>query len=247
MLSTPEKVAILRSVSLFVDTPDKTLTHIAACLQQTEYQANQTIFEKNDPGDCMYIVVKGSVRVHDGERTLNSLGAGEVFGEMALLDFHPRVASATSTEASVLLRLDHDPFYVMMDEHPEISHGIIHTLCYRLRARVLDMNRDFEYMQQMARITSAAASLEAGTYDPRMLETVSLRSDELGQLARVFARMADEVRAREARLKQEVHELRIQIDEVKKAAQIEELTDNEFFRDLQKRSSMMRRSTKRKE
>ena len=75
-------------------------------------------------------------------------------------------------------------------------------------------------MQQMARITASAAALEAGKYDPRSLDEVAERTDELGQLARVFGRMADEVVAREERLKQEVVQLRIEIDEAKRARDV---------------------------
>jgi DNA repair ATPase RecN len=103
------------------------------------------------------------------------------------------------------------------------------------------MALDFEYMQQMARITAAAAALEAGKYDPRSLDEVGQRADELGQLARVFRRMADEVQARELRLKQEVQQLRIQVDETKKAREVAAITESEYFQDLQQKISRLRK------
>jgi C4-dicarboxylate-specific signal transduction histidine kinase len=66
--------------------------------------------------------------------------------------------------------------------------------------------------------------------------------DDIGQLAGVFLRMAAEVKAREEKLKQQVAELRIEIDQTKKARQVAEITDTDFFKDLQKKAKGLRRS-----
>ncbi len=243
MLSTPEKAAILRSVSLFGETPDDVLMELAELLELVQFNAGEVVFHKGDCGDCMYIIMTGRVRVHDGEMTLNYLGTADVFGEMALLDAEPRAASVTVVEDTVLLRLNQEAFYRLMAKRAEVARGVIRVLNRRLRARMQDMAQDFQYMQQMARISAAAVALEAGRYDPRSLDEVSQRTDELGQLARVFQRMADEVVAREQRLKQQVQELRIQIDEVKKAREVAEITETEYFQQLQKRARELRGKT----
>ncbi len=93
-------------------------------------------------------------------------------------------------------------------------------------------DKEVEYLRQVARLTAAAAAVESAEFVPSSLDVVSNRSDELGQLARVFQRMAREVQAREQRLKQQVQELRIQIDESKKAREVAEITDNEYFQQL---------------
>jgi HAMP domain-containing protein len=98
----------------------------------------------------------------------------------------------------------------------------------------------------VARLTAAAAAVEAETIDLEVLAPVARRSDELGQLARVFARMAREVYAREERLKLQVRELRIEIDEVKRARQVAEITDTDYFRQLQGRAREMRRRAPRR-
>jgi AAA family ATP:ADP antiporter len=140
MLSTIEKVIILKTVGIFAETPDDILAEIATLLEEVELRAGETIFEKGDLGDCMYIIAEGEVRVHDGERTLNHLAQGDVFGEMALLDPEPRVASVTAIEDTRLLRLDQEPFYELMNDRIEVVRGIIHVLSRHLRARVRDLN-----------------------------------------------------------------------------------------------------------
>jgi HAMP domain-containing protein len=87
--------------------------------------------------------------------------------------------------------------------------------------------------QPVARLTAAAAAVEAGAFEPETLGSVVERQDELGQLARVFQRMAQEVHAREERLQQEVQALRIEVDQSKREREVAQITESAFFRDLQ--------------
>jgi len=93
-------------------------------------------------------------------------------------------------------------------------------------------------------VTGAAEQVENGEpFDPKQLEKAAQGSDEVGRLAKVFSRMAVEVQARERKLKEEVVKLKIEIDEVKKQKQVEEITDSEFFKELKNKAKSMRAST----
>jgi nitrate/nitrite-specific signal transduction histidine kinase len=96
------------------------------------------------------------------------------------------------------------------------------------------------YLEQVARVTDAAAAIEGRTFEVESLDEVAMRTDELGQLGRVFQRMAREVYAREQRLKQQVQELRIVIDEAKKTHQVTEITETDYFRQLQEKAQRLR-------
>ena len=116
-----------------------------------------------------------------------------------------------------------------------------------LRARIgacLEKKRlrdqEVEYLRQVARVTSAAAAIEGGTFEADSLDGLAERPDELGQLARVFQRMGREVAARERRLQQQVRELSIEIDESRKARQVAEITETDYFQDLQRRARELR-------
>jgi CheY-like chemotaxis protein len=116
-----------------------------------------------------------------------------------------------------------------------------------LRARIgacLEKKRlrdqEIEYLRNVDYVTAAAAAVEAGEFDPETLTQVASRRDELGQLARVFQRMAREVHARERRLKLEVQQLRIEIDEVRTARQVAEITETDYFQDLQRKADQLR-------
>ncbi|GAB4448409.1 MAG: hypothetical protein Kow0031_30950 [Anaerolineae bacterium] len=128
MLSTLEKVIFLKSVNLFNDTPDEILAQLAMLLEEVEFSAGATIFEKGSPGDCMYIIISGQVEVFDDDHLLNQLGNGDVFGEMALLDSRARLASITVVTDTHLLRLDQEPFYELMEDHIAVARGVIFVL-----------------------------------------------------------------------------------------------------------------------
>ncbi len=102
-----------------------------------------------------------------------------------------------------------------------------------------------EYVEQVSRVTAAASAVEAGAFEPESLDQVGQRSDALGQLARVFQGMAKEVAAREQRLRREVQQLKIEIDETRAARQVEEITESEYFRRLQQKVDELRIETSR--
>jgi len=139
MLSTVEKVLALKKVDVFAETPDETLAVVGSLLEEVHLSAGQRVFEKGELGDCLYLVCAGEARVHDGEHTLNLLAEGDVFGEMALLDTEPRMASVTAVEDTLLLRLAQEPFFELMDDRPEVARGIIRVLSRRLRARAHEL------------------------------------------------------------------------------------------------------------
>ena len=100
---------------------------------------------------------------------------------------------------------------------------------------------ELEYLEQVGHVTAAAAAVEAGTFATDSLQVVATRPDALGQLARVFQRMAHEVRSREERLKREVGELRIEINQVRQAQRVAEITETEYFQRLRAQADELRR------
>jgi CheY-like chemotaxis protein len=101
---------------------------------------------------------------------------------------------------------------------------------------------ELEYLEQVGRVTAAAAAVEEGQIDLETLDEPAARDDALGRLARVFQRMAREVRAREERLQQQVTELRIEIDEARQARKVAEVTDTAYFQELRAQAADLRRT-----
>ncbi len=128
-----EKVLLLKSLSIFKETPETTLAELAPLMQEEEVEQGTTIFNENDPGDCMYIIFSGDIQIHKGNTTLAILHEKEVFGELSLLDAETRSASATAHTDCLLFKIDQEPFYELIDTRPEVARGFIKILCNRLR------------------------------------------------------------------------------------------------------------------
>ena len=96
------------------------------------------------------------------------------------------------------------------------------------------------YLQNVDKVTRAAASVEEGSFDLKILSDVGERDDALGQLARVFRRMAEEIHAREQSFKEQIRALRIEIDQTNRAQQVAEITDTDYFQNLKKKAKALR-------
>ena len=96
------------------------------------------------------------------------------------------------------------------------------------------------YLQEVYCITAAAAAVEAGTFQSYTLDEVAARSDELGRLARVFQSMTEQVRVREEKLKQQVEELRVEIDQSRRMQQVSEITKSDSFQQLKQKVKQLR-------
>lgn len=128
-----EKVLLLKSLSIFKETPETILAELAPLMQEEQVEKGTVIFEEEEPGDCMYIIFSGEIQIHKGKTTLAMLHEKEVFGELSLLDAETRSASATASTDCVLFKIDQEPFYELIDTRPEVARGFIKILCNRLR------------------------------------------------------------------------------------------------------------------
>jgi CRP/FNR family transcriptional regulator, cyclic AMP receptor protein len=107
-------------------------------LRRRRFRKGATVFLHGDPGDDLYVVEAGSVKIcmttPDGkEITLAILGPGEIFGELALMDGAPRSSNAVTMEDCQLLLLERSRFIAFVDEHPSVARSIIEVLSRRLR------------------------------------------------------------------------------------------------------------------
>ena len=104
------------------------------------YQSSEVIFEENASGSEMYVIHSGRVRLSTRkmgrEVILATLGPGEFFGEMALVDSAPRTATAIAAEDNTrLVTLDQDKFLYLVGQQPAFALTIMHELCCRIRER----------------------------------------------------------------------------------------------------------------
>jgi two-component system, cell cycle response regulator len=101
-------------------------------------------------------------------------------------------------------------------------------------------DQELAYLHHVDRLTEAAAAVEAQTFDPESLAELADRSDGLGQLTRLFQQMARDYHRRETMLKEQVRELRIDVDKHRQAHQVGEITGSDYFQQLRARADELR-------
>lgn len=134
MISTVEKVLFLKSIDLFSQIPGEDLSQIAQITDEVHFEEGDEVVREGEPGDSLYLVIEGKVRVHRGRQSLAELGERQVFGEMSLLDSEPRSASVSALTDLTLLKIARDDFNEILAEKAEIAQGIIKVLTRRLRS-----------------------------------------------------------------------------------------------------------------
>ena len=131
-------LAVLLKVPLFASLPDTEVVPFGELMRERSYPKGSVILFEDDPGDALYLVVSGQVKVvligEDGrEVILSVLGEGSFFGEMSLLDDEPRSAHVIAMEDSVVLALRREDFRARLRSSPEVAIVLLKELSRRLR------------------------------------------------------------------------------------------------------------------
>ena len=132
-MARDEKLELLERIPLFSGFGQKDLVRLGQLADEVDVPAEHCLMAQGDRGTELFVVVSGKVRVErDGQR-INTLGPGEIFGEIAILDGGPRTATVTADEPTRLLVLNHRDFHSMMEEFPDIAVDVLTSLAHRIR------------------------------------------------------------------------------------------------------------------
>lgn len=128
----------LRKVPFFAALSSEEVRELSGRLVSRRFGSGQVIFHLGDPGGLLYIILGGKVKIShataDGQEALLAiLGAGDFFGELALLDDAPRSATAEAIEPTETLTLHRDEFIRFLSHNPEFAYHVMHTLARRIR------------------------------------------------------------------------------------------------------------------
>ncbi|MDE2127861.1 MAG: Crp/Fnr family transcriptional regulator [Armatimonadetes bacterium] len=131
-------ISTLESTDLFRTLPQAVLQKIAATARARTYPAGEAIVHQEDPGQTLYVVLSGTVKVSttlpDGSAVfLALLAAGDTFGELSLIDTGGRSADVETLEASSLLIIDSRTFNELIDTTPAFTRNLLSVLSRRLR------------------------------------------------------------------------------------------------------------------
>jgi CRP/FNR family transcriptional regulator, cyclic AMP receptor protein len=187
-------VELLKSVALFSDLEGEELERFSHVAVPRSFPAGTRVFHEGDDSDACYIVKEGSFRVtrehSDGRAiTLATLGPGEIFGELAMLDGDKRSASAEALTEGELLALPANDVRALLARHPEISLKLVAGLVRRLRAANVRLSRQ-SFQTVPSRVAGILAQLSreaqddgVGEGEPEEEVTIQMNQTDLAQLA----------------------------------------------------------------
>ena len=126
--------AMLGSVPLFAALNKKQLKLLYESAKERSFAAGQTIVKQGDSGVGFYLILAGRAHVTKGGRPVATLGAGQFFGEMALLDDQPRTADVVAEGAVKCLVLSSWEFWSAVGDEPEVLRTLLKETVRRIRA-----------------------------------------------------------------------------------------------------------------
>jgi CRP/FNR family cyclic AMP-dependent transcriptional regulator len=135
---TRNTLSVLRAHPIFCDLEPEALDQLCRYAKHSKLKRGSTIFSKGDPGNSLFAVVSGTVKISnssaDGRSAiLNLIGAGEIFGEIAVLDGQARTADATANTSCEIFAIDRREFLPFVRSQPALAMKFIELLCTRLR------------------------------------------------------------------------------------------------------------------
>src|ERR1700730_8944428 len=181
-----DKLALLRNHSLFGQLPPAAIEHLGSYMKRRKLPRGSTIFEKDDPGSGLMGILSGSVKISvpsaDGrDIVLNIMHEGEIFGEIALLDGHPRTADATAMTDCELMVIERRDFIPFLRSQPELAIEIMEILCARLR-RTSEQVQDVTFLNLPTRLAKALLRLIADAEGPASTRKVTITQREISQI-----------------------------------------------------------------
>jgi CRP/FNR family transcriptional regulator, cyclic AMP receptor protein len=180
-----DRQAILREHPMFGALDPDVIDRLASYSHSRLAAAGTTIFAKGDPGSSLFAVCSGTVRIGnrspDGrDAVFNLINAGEIFGEIALLDGCPRTADALAMEDCELMVIERRDFIPLVDDRPDIALRVIEVLCSRIR-HTSEQIEDMLFLNLPARLAKTLLWLAKNAKSPQSA-TLTITQREIGQM-----------------------------------------------------------------
>ena len=181
-----DRLALLRNHSLFRELPSPVIERLGSYMKRRSVARGSTIFAKGDPGDGLMGVLAGAVKISvpsaDGrDVVLNIINEGGIFGEIALLDGHPRTADATAMSDCQLMIIERRDFLQFLRSQPDVTLKFIEILCARLR-RTSEQVQDVTFLDLPTRLAKTLLRLTAEGDAPAAKRKVTITQRELSQM-----------------------------------------------------------------
>ncbi len=158
----------LKHIEVLQAMDDEALTRLAAALEHKHFADGQTVFAEGDPGDSMYFIANGCIRIEKraqatgaANKTLAVLEAGDYFGEMALLDQKPRSASAVAAGDTSILRLSKAAFDQMQRTSGQAGMSVLFAMIRTSSERIRRLSAQVVVYDEVGKAIGEARDLQA--------------------------------------------------------------------------------------
>jgi CRP/FNR family transcriptional regulator, cyclic AMP receptor protein len=196
------KLAVLRKHPIFCDLEPEALDQLCRYAKHTTLKRGAPIFSRGDPGNSLYAVISGTVKISissaEGRSAIfNLIGAGEIFGEVSLLDGLQRTADATANTNCEVFVIDRREFLPFVRSQPALAMKFIELLCARLRwtsdqvEQVILQNLPGRLASALIRLTEkhklAPAGRTIAVTQQEISEMVGMTRESINKQLRVWA------------------------------------------------------------
>ena len=187
--SSSIKLSVLRQHPMFRDLAPEALDQLCRYAKHIVLKRGATIFAKDDPGNSLYAVISGTVKISnsspDGRNAfLNLIWPGELFGEMAVLDGKPRSAAATANTNCEIFVIDRRNFLPFVRSQPTLAVKLIEVLCTRIRL-ASDRVEQLILHDLPGRLASALLSLTEQCEPDSESRTIAITQQEVSEMVGV--------------------------------------------------------------
>jgi CRP-like cAMP-binding protein len=181
---------VLARAGIFQGVPPTAVSAVTQDLRRAEFESGRTIFAQGDPGDDLYIVLAGRVKigrraVGGGLNLLTIMGPSDMFGELSIFDPGPRTLSAVAISDVRVVTMDRDALRRWITDRPEIAVQLLRVLARRLRRTNNDL-ADLIFTDVAGRVAKRLLQLAQRfgvQEDGATLVTHGLTVEEIAQLA----------------------------------------------------------------
>ncbi len=148
-MNQTELLQFLSKIDLFHFFPPEELTDFLEKATEVELAKGVILFREGEPGQEMYIVLRGMLKVFSGNRVIAIIKPGEYFGEMAIIENQPRSASVAVLEDSLLLQVPYAVFQEYFSRQPKSLVAMMRTLSQRVRRDLEILGQEYEQINIM--------------------------------------------------------------------------------------------------
>lgn len=125
------RILVLQKISLFVHCSQEDFIKLAQMVEESIYETGETICSIGEDGHTMYGIIEGNIQVHKGFENLATLGVGQCFGEMAIIDGQPRSADCTASSRTILLELTREQVFTFCFQQMHVLKSLMRVLAER--------------------------------------------------------------------------------------------------------------------